>query len=172
MDGETRDPKTGKYSNGCRYPADPQGRPEEVYNCRCTQIAKLKGFEHDFSDMSWRNDKKLEGMSYDEWKAVHKEKPKSSSPEYKKAIEKLSKESTYIKPKRWDKQSSQSLTSSRIIKMIGQRDDTDGNCTSVALAYIGNKAGYDIKSQISKEVKQESTLLTTTILRALQSLKA
>ena len=30
---------TEKFPNGCRYPADPSGRAEEVYNCRCTMVA-------------------------------------------------------------------------------------------------------------------------------------
>lgn len=74
LDGERRNEKTGKFSNGCRYPGDPQGRPEEVYNCRCTLVAQIKGFESDFSDMSWRNNDKLDGMSYNEWKQGKKKK--------------------------------------------------------------------------------------------------
>ncbi len=27
------------FPNGCRYPGDPSGRPEKVYNCRCTMVA-------------------------------------------------------------------------------------------------------------------------------------
>lgn len=32
-----------KFPNGLMYPADPSGRPEEVYNCRCTLIADVLG---------------------------------------------------------------------------------------------------------------------------------
>lgn len=33
-----------KFDNGLMYPGDPSGRPEEVYNCRCTLVAKVTGF--------------------------------------------------------------------------------------------------------------------------------
>jgi SPP1 gp7 family putative phage head morphogenesis protein len=44
MNGETK--KTNEtFSNGLEYPGDPSGRPEEVYNCRCTMTAKVLGFK-------------------------------------------------------------------------------------------------------------------------------
>lgn len=60
-----------KFSNGCRFPGDPDGPPSEIYNCRCTVIASLKGFEIDVTDTSLRHDKNLEGMSYEDWKNSH-----------------------------------------------------------------------------------------------------
>lgn len=59
------------FPNGCEFPGDPNGPPEEVYNCRCTLIAYLKGFERDLSDLTFRNTDKMEEMTYDEWKAAH-----------------------------------------------------------------------------------------------------
>ena len=44
LDGETRQIDT-PFSNGLMYPGDPDGEPSEVYNCRCTLIAKVKGFK-------------------------------------------------------------------------------------------------------------------------------
>ena len=44
MDGETKG-VDGKFSNGLSYPGDPNGRPEEVYNCRCSMTAVVKGFK-------------------------------------------------------------------------------------------------------------------------------
>ena len=34
-----------KFDNGLMYPGDPSGRPEEVYNCRCTLVSKVNGFK-------------------------------------------------------------------------------------------------------------------------------
>ena len=34
-----------KFENGLMYPGDPSGRPEEVYNCRCTIVSKVNGFK-------------------------------------------------------------------------------------------------------------------------------
>lgn len=56
------------FSNGCAYPGDPSGDPAEIYNCRCTLIASIKGFERDASDLSNRRSDKLGDMTYDEWK--------------------------------------------------------------------------------------------------------
>ena len=44
LDGETR-PIDTPFSNGLMYPGDPNGRPEEVWNCRCTVAAVVKGFK-------------------------------------------------------------------------------------------------------------------------------
>lgn len=70
LDGE-RIKVGGKFSNGCRFPADPQGKPAEVYNCRCTLISQMVGLEHDLSGKSLA---KLDGKSYEEWKQGHYKK--------------------------------------------------------------------------------------------------
>ena len=44
LDGETK-PIDTPFSNGLMYPGDPDGESSEVYNCRCTLIAKVKGFK-------------------------------------------------------------------------------------------------------------------------------
>lgn len=44
LDGAIVD-QNKKFDNGLMYPGDPSGRPEEVYNCRCTVAAVIKGFK-------------------------------------------------------------------------------------------------------------------------------
>ena len=66
-----------KFSNGCRYPGDPQGPAWEIYNCRCTLVAAIKGIDQ--SDAP-RNSK-LGSMSYDEWKNEHTKKPTATTPQ-------------------------------------------------------------------------------------------
>lgn len=66
MDGESV-PVGETFSNGCRFPGDPNGPPEEVWNCRCTLVPKVKGIDQ--SDAP-RNSK-LGDMTYEEWKETH-----------------------------------------------------------------------------------------------------
>lgn len=66
LDGE-RVEVDGTFSNGLRYPGDPNGAASEVYNCRCTLVAAVE--EVDQSDA--RRDSRLGDMTYAEWKEGH-----------------------------------------------------------------------------------------------------
>lgn len=65
LDGERVDVGK-KFSNGCRYPGDPEAAYAETCNCRCTLIAAVDGV--DYSDGK-RWSRMPDGMTYDEWKA-------------------------------------------------------------------------------------------------------
>lgn len=52
------------------YPGDPAADASLIWNCRCTTISQLKGFERDLSDLGLRKSDKLGDMSYEEWKAA------------------------------------------------------------------------------------------------------
>lgn len=71
LDGEKV--KVGKkFSNGCCFPGDPQGKPSEIYNCRCSLVVAFEGID----DSDAERNSKLGAMTYDEWK--------QSKPKYKK----------------------------------------------------------------------------------------
>lgn len=73
IDGE-RVPLNEEFSNGLMYPADPNGDPAEVYNCRCTLLGVPDGIDLDnISDSPF-------GMGRMEWvasKPVSKPFPKN-----------------------------------------------------------------------------------------------
>ena len=55
--------KVGDYE--LEYPADPAGAPEMIYNCRCTLVPALKGFE---ADNSMRTMSRSVEDDYEAWK--------------------------------------------------------------------------------------------------------
>lgn len=61
-----------KFSNGCRFPGDPQGPPWEIYNCRCTLIAAVEGVDTASAQRRARNPvtgetELIQNMPYQEW---------------------------------------------------------------------------------------------------------
>lgn len=84
-----------KFSNGCRFPGDPQGPPWEIYNCRCTLIAAVEGVDTSSAQRRARNadtgqTEVVSNMSYAEW-AGWKKDTKQVASAAKSAIIKESK---------------------------------------------------------------------------------
>lgn len=57
--GEVRELEE-KFSNGLLFPADPNGEPSEVYNCRCTMLEVIDGVDLDIANAP-------SGKSREEW---------------------------------------------------------------------------------------------------------
>lgn len=88
-----------KFSNGCRFPGDPQGPPWEIYNCRCTLIAAVEGVDTSSAQRRARNaatgqTEVISNMTYAEW-AGWKKDTKQVASAVKSAI---IKEKPEIKP--------------------------------------------------------------------------
>lgn len=84
LDGRTRHshrqldrekvPEGEKFSNGCRYPGDPEGRYAEICNCRCTLVPAIEGIDQDAAE---RWSRLPAGMTYEQWKGELAQKPKT-----------------------------------------------------------------------------------------------
>lgn len=77
LDGEIVD-NDKKFSNGCRYPGDPNGPPSETYNCRCTLVSEIEGIDTSGGQRRARNpvtgrNELIEDMTYAEWSGWKKE---------------------------------------------------------------------------------------------------
>lgn len=156
MHGEVKDPETGLYSNGLKYPGDPDGEPEEVYNCRCSEIAFVKGHPIDIPKYSPKMT-----MSYEEWLGEHEEAkeavsiepeaPKRSGfyeppkdfkmdPNAKVVEDALKGYNVYEKPLKWHEKE---LSTEELIDRIAGGDMTKGSCASLSFVWAGNRGGLD-----------------------------
>lgn len=62
-----------------KFPGDPTAEGFLIWNCRCTTIAQIDGFERDPKDLGLRYDEKLGGMSYNEWKSQKRNSKKPTT---------------------------------------------------------------------------------------------
>lgn len=67
-----------KFSNGLQFPADPNGAPAEVYNCRCRLEYVLPDYETVSSNERWEQmspeERKEEERRYKEWQREQAQK--------------------------------------------------------------------------------------------------
>jgi SPP1 gp7 family putative phage head morphogenesis protein len=68
LDGEVVGPDD-RFSNGLLYPGDPNGRPEELYNCRCALRYRINGHTPEYRRDNTTG-KVIDYMSYDEWREM------------------------------------------------------------------------------------------------------
>ena len=148
------------------YPGDPSAPGYLIYNCRCTVVSVDK-----FHDPNAPRAAKLGEMSYEEWKAGKEIKAtnkwqtitdysqnsgiikknilstpiKSSESHYKKLLEDLEATSKTVKlDYNPVKTRTKNISDDEIISALAGGDQTRGSCASVALAYVGQKQGWDV----------------------------
>lgn len=83
LDGRTRHshaaqdgehvPVKEEFSNGLMFPADPDGDPREVYNCRCTMVAVVGETDPTVNPSEVYRDSRLGDMDYEDWIEEHME---------------------------------------------------------------------------------------------------
>lgn len=181
------------------FPADPEGEAFLVYNCRCTLVPALKGFNVDSSDTSLRHTDYMNEQTYDEWKESHyiisdpitkqddiaelmkqgynneyrwlseKEQIRNSkyTPDGKDYIPSFlhdamhainpieTEDEVFLNPfytildKKGVTYNEPKIIKERafddILSVIAGGDKTSGSCASVALSYIGQICGYDVR---------------------------
>ena len=88
IDGETQEVGDTwhpmKFSNGCRFPGDPLGKPEEVYNCRCKLVGSLKNYNEDFERRDQLTGEPIPYMTYSEWEKTKASTVKIATVDYAK----------------------------------------------------------------------------------------
>lgn len=150
MDGEQQEVGK-KFSNGCRYPGDPQGAPAEVYNCRCTLVAMVEGADPYNPNLRPSEYLKEEGLTYEQWKEMHRSSQQNQDTFDRNIIQysaagKMAKNRLesrgveYRQVQRLDRQ----LSGEDIIGRLSGGDMTRGSCFSLACAYAGNVNGLDV----------------------------
>lgn len=135
------------FSNGLMYPADPNGEPREVYNCRCTMRAILPNINDkprkSFTEWLF-NDEQIttEATKLPSFRKNEGENPYDYNFTSYGTLNRtlLFNNVEYINANRLENE----LSRKEIVSKISGVDRTQGSCVSQALAYVGNKAGYDV----------------------------
>lgn len=160
-DASTEKEKT--FSNGLAFPADWRGRPEEVYNCRCTLITKFAGVDRKRLNEAVKEKAKSKASNGDTFGSPTNNSGKSTSRNKSKVKQKasgikvekpLNTNEVYnelIKLAKHKKlmynqlqYHANTLSEDEIINLLGGKDKTKGSCASLSLAYIGQKLGINV----------------------------
>lgn len=168
LDGQTVDVEESFQVDGYKLkcPGDPSAPGYLIYSCRCTMISVDK-----FHDQNAPRAAKLGEVSYEEWKAgkeieaankwqtitdysqnsgmvrenILSTPIKSGESHYKKLLEDLEATSKTVKlDYNPVKTRTKNITDDEIISALAGGDQTRGSCASVALAYVGQKQGWDV----------------------------
>ncbi len=168
VDGEIRE-LDEKFSNGLMFPGDPSGGAAEVVNCRCALLQRARWaleekVNPDTGGVYWEDGEftKMDNESgelvnfksitdYNEFKKQYLKKSQqltNASQSAKMFAEIETDTSKALKSLNIDYNPvlahANTLTTDEIIQLVGGGDKTTGSCASVALAYAGQKQGWNV----------------------------
>lgn len=154
LDGEVQELDRA-FSNGLMYPGDASGPPAEVYNCRCRLTHEYDKYKTDWSNPANRNISKLGNMTYQEWKNSRKIATAATAKKLNTEFVERELDENYVFVDNFIKKSynieyrevdylDKELSDEEIIEKLAGGDLTQGSCSSLTYAYIGNKCGYDV----------------------------
>lgn len=155
MNGEVVD-MDEEFSNGLMYPADPDGDPAEVYNCRCNMVITHDPKRGGMSKEEFEQNVAENEARKEEFRQANRDLKNQQAGETKTADADKVADTTYIPSKMMDNLKANNVeynevskfktipTEDKIIERLGGADRTTGSCASLGFAYIGNKQGYDV----------------------------
>ena len=164
VDGEIRE-LDEPFSNGMMYPSDPAGGAAEVVNCRCALLQRAKwaldedelqtlkdraafyGLDktENFNDFKQKYLKIVENDDKIIPQNVLMQPIESSEEHYKYLLDNLkSLDANYGCKYNPVHNHTKAVSEQEIIKALAGGDETEGSCASLALAYIGQKQGWNI----------------------------
>lgn len=157
VDGEIRE-LDKPFSNGLMFPGDPDGGAAEVCNCRCALLQRARWAldedelktlqdraEHFGLDKSEQFEeykknylKASEVLTNTDNNVIVKKGFKEVETDTSKALKKLGVEYNAVV------EHSHALTTDEIVSLVAGGDLTTGSCASAALAYAGQKQGWNV----------------------------
>ena len=170
LDGQLAEVDEPFYSHfgEIMYPGDPNARPANVWNCRCSLGWEYPEYKNQYDTRAAREEEANNGgqvveipyMSYNKWvqwvkdgkPEIKKEIPKPKEPEIDQVIQNFLKECEQTKIKYHEVKKLDTdwandngiWAMSEIFERLHGGDLTSGSCASLALAYAGNRCGYDV----------------------------
>jgi len=121
------------------YPGDPDAKPADVFNCRCTIVSIYPKYE-DRSKPDWREEETIDGMTYQEWKENKKAEGKHEAKEEKSELEQ--KIAGIVKG---EPMTHEEADTGRVNPKYGKGIGYRINCQSCVVAYEARRRGYDVE---------------------------
>ena len=160
LDGQVRDNDEPFETDGYEimYPGDPSADPEMIYNCRCTLVAEIEGYQY----QDERNDSKLGNMTYEEWKHA-KDKPGTEVKEEEypwgtKAAEQVAQEEAPKQEKTEEWMRPVEFTPAQSIEEAEQYAKENFVKSGLGFTYTGQKISYKgIDLDVANRINQRLT---------------